>query len=56
MQARRLPQPIERFLRDERGATAIEYAIIATGIAVAVVATVMSLGTSVKAMYEKIVF
>jgi pilus assembly protein Flp/PilA len=43
-----------RFLRDERGATAIEYAMIAAGIAVAIVAAVNSLGVSVKGMYDTI--
>lgn len=42
------------FLKDERGATAIEYAMIAAGIAVAVVATVMALGSSVSAMFTTV--
>jgi len=42
------------FLRDERGATAIEYAMIAGGIAVAIVAAVNSLGVTVLGMYETI--
>jgi len=37
-----------RFLRDESGATAIEYAIIASGIAVAIASTVVALGSGVK--------
>ncbi len=43
-----------RFLRDEQGATAIEYAMIAAGIAVAIVAAINSLGVSVLGMYETI--
>ena len=35
-----------RFLKDQSGATAIEYGLIATGIAVAIVATVQALGTN----------
>ena len=54
MQVRRLPETIQSFVRNEQGATAIEYALIAAGIAVAVAATVMSLGDSVKAMYDRI--
>lgn len=54
MQARRLPETIQSFVRNKRGATAIEYALIAAGIAVAVAATVMSLGDSVRAMYDRI--
>ena len=37
-----------RFARDERGATAIEYALVASGIAVAIASTVVSLGSAVK--------
>ncbi len=43
-----------RLLRDERAATAIEYAMIAAGIAVAIVAAINSLGVSVFNMYETI--
>jgi pilus assembly protein Flp/PilA len=32
-----------RFLKDERGATAIEYGLIAAGISVAIIAAVTSL-------------
>jgi pilus assembly protein Flp/PilA len=43
-----------RFLRDERGATAIEYAMIAVGIGCAVAATVYGTGQSLKAnFYDK---
>lgn len=43
-----------RLLREERGATAIEYAMIAAGIAVAIVAAVNSLGVTVLDMYQTI--
>ena len=43
-----------RLLRDEQGATAIEYAMIAAGIAVAIVAAVNALGVSVLGMYQTI--
>jgi pilus assembly protein Flp/PilA len=39
-----------RFLCDESGATAIEYGLMAAGIALAVLATVNSLGSSVKTL------
>jgi pilus assembly protein Flp/PilA len=42
------------FLRDESGATAIEYAMIASGIAVAIAATIVSLGSSVKGLYTSV--
>jgi len=34
-----------KFLKDELGATAIEYGLIVTGISLAIVVTVMALGT-----------
>ncbi len=44
-----------RFRRDERGATAIEYALIAVSIAAAVAATVFSTGSSLNAnFYAKV--
>jgi pilus assembly protein Flp/PilA len=42
------------FLRDDSGATAIEYALIASGIAGAIIAVVMALGTQIKAMYTTV--
>ena len=42
------------FVRDERGATAIEYALIASGIAGAIIAVVLVLGTSVTGMYTSV--
>jgi pilus assembly protein Flp/PilA len=44
-----------RFLRAEEGATAIEYAIIASGISIAIAATVTTLGSAVKTnFYDKL--
>jgi pilus assembly protein Flp/PilA len=43
-----------RFARDETGATAIEYAMIAAGIATAIVAAVSALGETVKGMFESV--
>lgn len=40
------------FVRDDGGATAIEYALIAPGIAA--VAVVMTMGTSVQGMYQSV--
>ena len=42
------------FVRDDSGATAIEYALIASGIAGAIIAVVIALGTSVDAMYTSV--
>lgn len=36
---------LKRFLSDENGATAIEYGLIAAGIALAIITTVNNLGT-----------
>ena len=44
-----------RFLRDERGATAIEYAIIAAGVAAVIVTAVNTLGEKVKGLYDSVV-
>ena len=44
------------FLRDTSGATAIEYAMIAGGIAVVIVAAVTLLGQNVKALFSSIKF
>lgn len=41
-----MPKFISRFLRDESGATAIEYGLIAAGIAVAIIAAVQAVGTA----------
>jgi pilus assembly protein Flp/PilA len=51
---RKLSAALMRFLRDERGATAIEYAIIASGVAVAIAATVTSLGSSVNGLFTSV--
>jgi pilus assembly protein Flp/PilA len=40
-----------RFMTDETGATAIEYAMIAGGIAVAIVAVVQGLGTTLNTTF-----
>jgi pilus assembly protein Flp/PilA len=43
-----------RFLRDEKGATAIEYGLIAAGISVAIIATVIGLGTKLYNTFNSI--
>jgi pilus assembly protein Flp/PilA len=45
---------IRRFLRDDNGATAIEYAMIASGIGVAIAASVVSLGSTVKGLFTSV--
>ena len=46
--------PFRRFLRDEKAATAIEYGLIAAGIAGAIIATVMAMGPTIAGLYEKV--
>jgi len=45
---------VHTFLKDESGATAIEYGIIAAGIAVAIIAVVNGLGTSLNAKFKSV--
>ena len=45
---------IARFVKDESGATAIEYGLIATGIALAVIAAVNGVGTSLSTTFGKV--
>jgi pilus assembly protein Flp/PilA len=46
---------VARFAADERGATAIEYALIAAGVGAAVASSVYTLGSAVKEnLYDKI--
>lgn len=42
------------FLADERGATAIEYALIAGGISIAIVTVVTDLGATVGALFSQV--
>lgn len=50
-----LPATVHLLLRNERGATAIEYALIASGISLAIMSTIWSLGDTVKAnLYDKL--
>ena len=42
------------FFRNESGATAIEYGLIAAGISVAIIAVVQSLGTQLNTTFTKV--
>ena len=44
-------QPLARFVKDEAGATAIEYGLIAAGISVAIIAVVNGLGSTLNKMF-----
>lgn len=43
-----------KFLRDEEGVTAIEYGLIAAGIAVAVIVVVYAIGTQLDTKFQEI--
>jgi pilus assembly protein Flp/PilA len=45
---------VTKFLRDESGATAIEYGLIAAGISVAIIAVVQGLGAKLNTTFETI--
>lgn len=45
---------IIKFLKDDSGATAIEYGLIATGIAVAIIPVITGLGSKLKTTFTSI--
>ena len=45
---------VTRFVKDESGATAIEYGLIAAGIAVAIILAVQTLGTTLNGVFTGI--
>ncbi|HXQ06141.1 MAG TPA: Flp family type IVb pilin [Bradyrhizobium sp.] len=45
---------VSRFVKDESGATAIEYGLIAAGISLAIIAVVNGLGTNLNAKFTSI--
>jgi pilus assembly protein Flp/PilA len=49
-----LKRTIIEFLTDETGATAIEYGLIAAGIALAIIAAVNGLGTNLNGVFTSV--
>jgi pilus assembly protein Flp/PilA len=49
-----LKRNVLKFLSDQSGATAIEYGLIAAGIALAIIAVVNGLGTSLNTQFSSI--
>ncbi len=45
---------IARFVKDESGATAIEYGLIAAGISLAIIAVVNGIGTTLNTKFNSI--
>lgn len=50
----RLNDHARRFLQDQSGATAIEYGLIAAGIAVAIIVAVQTLGTNLNTTFSSV--
>ncbi len=49
-----LSEKIRKFAADESGVTAIEYGLIAAGIAVAIIVAVGLLGTELSALFDTV--
>ncbi len=49
-----MTKSITRFIRDDSAATAIEYGLIAAGIAVAIIAVVQALGTNLNTTFSSV--
>jgi pilus assembly protein Flp/PilA len=45
---------MQKFVRDESGATAIEYGLIAAGISVAIIVAVQTLGTNLNSTFTSV--
>ena len=45
---------VSRFVKDESGATAIEYGLIAAGISVAIIAVVNGIGSTLNSKFSSI--
>jgi pilus assembly protein Flp/PilA len=45
---------VRKFLADDSGATAIEYGLIAAGISVAIIATVVGLGSKLNTTFTNV--
>lgn len=51
---RLISKTLSKFLRDESGATAIEYALIAAGLSITIVAAVTGMGSSLNGRFTAI--
>jgi pilus assembly protein Flp/PilA len=49
-----MKEVIARFLKNESGATAIEYGLIAAGISVAIIVAVNTIGTSLNTSFTSV--
>ncbi len=51
---RKMTNLIKRFVANESGATAIEYGLIAAGIAVAIIVAVNAVGTDLSSLFGRV--
>jgi pilus assembly protein Flp/PilA len=49
-----MTQMISKFMKDENGATAIEYGLIAALIAVVIVTAITTIGTNLSTLFNKV--
>lgn len=49
-----LKATLQKFIADEAGSTAIEYAMVAGGVAVVIAASIFGAGTMLKSKYEDV--
>jgi pilus assembly protein Flp/PilA len=47
-------QSLKKLIRDERGATAVEYGLIIAGIAAVIITIVMTLGGKIQAAFQTV--
>ncbi len=47
-------EKLRAFLRDQSGATAIEYALIAAGISIVIIVSVTSIGTTLNSTFSSV--
>ena len=45
---------LQKFVKDESGATAIEYGLIAAGIAVVIIVAVQNLGSNLRTVFNNV--
>lgn len=46
---------VQKFIKDERGATSIEYGLIAAGIGVALLSIVTQVGTEIQTLFNGLI-
>lgn len=49
-----LTRLLKRFLKDERGLSAVEYGLLAAGIAIGLYTIIAGIGTSLQAIYTSV--